>query len=264
MSSMSLSALRPVAATAVLTMAAALPGCGSGGGGAATNGTVASAATTGATTTESQSTTATTESPQATAADRKIAQAATLRLSDFPSGWEESDTSSPSQSAKCPGIRTAKDTATVRESSSDFNTNNGNTTADNVIYVYSDEAAAQAALAALTGRDNRKCIGKQAADLVKDAVKKENLQVRDVTTGQVSVPAGVGDDRHALRITIPFTYQDTDITATVDYDIIRVGRGLDILELSDVLTPFDDDLRQRLARRSAARLRAALAAAEPS
>ena len=82
-------------------------------------------------------TTATTTTPAAPApskaADDQVAQNAQLRLTDFPSGWEESDKASPTTQAPCQAINGAKAATSAHDKSRQFS--KGADNAESAVYV---------------------------------------------------------------------------------------------------------------------------------
>ncbi len=218
------------------------------------SGTTASVSPSTSTATSSQSATspAAKPSPSVVAADKRAARDAQLRLTDFPSGWQEADKSSSSR-APCGSIEEAKKAASTRDKSHSFSKNNGNTNAGSAAYIYADVATATRWFARLSDSATRKCIG----DALGKDLAKADVKVGEVTTGALAIePAG--DERAAGRLKIPLTARGAKVQASVDLIFARVGRGVSILTLTDVLTSFDSALASQLTKDVVNRLNAGL------
>jgi hypothetical protein len=216
-----------------------------------------SGSTTSTTSTNASSVTPTTASSSSEhAADKQIAQQANIRLMDFPPGWGQTDRDrSPSSGSACAAIRSAKAATTARDHSPSFSTNNNDTVADSVIYVFHDQTTAEHAFAQLSTESTRKCLGA----IFTRGLSKSGLKVGAMSTGTVSI-GPIGDERAASRFTVPVSKNATNVTVYVDVVVVRVDRGIAFTELLDVFSPFDRLLEAKLVRRSAARLRTGLMA----
>ena len=195
------------------------------------------------------------------AADQRIADAGKLRLTDFPSGFEQSDKNDDSATGTCDSIKDAKK-ATNRHDDAPSFSKGENTQATNVVYVYADEAGAQSAFQALSSRDTRVCVGKGLAEFFAKETRSKGpgdtveVTVGKPTTGQVAVDA-VGDEQAGGRATVPLNTQGLDVDVDVDLVFVRVGRAVTTLVFIDVLSPFDEDLRAQLTRKVVGRMTAA-------
>jgi hypothetical protein len=257
---------RGAACTVVIAVLVALVGCGGQTtktaikivtARATSHSARTSGSTTSATSTNASSATPTTASSSSeNAADTQIAQQANLRLMDFPPGWEQTDRDrSPSSGSACAAIQSAKAATTARDYSPSFSTNNNDTVADSVVYVFPDQTTAEHAFAQLSTESTRKCLG---ATFTK-GLRKSGLKVGTMSTGTVSITP-IGDERAASRFTVPVSKNATNVTVYVDVVVVRVDRGIVFTELLDVFSPFNQFLEAKLVRRSAARVRTGLMA----
>jgi hypothetical protein len=243
-----------IAALALLALGL-LVGCGGGGADDSKPSTGARAPSS-----QTSSTTAPTQPQRDKAAEQKIVDAAQLRLSDFPSGWQQSDDESDSEDSPCGGIRDAKKTTTAHGSAPDFSTNDS-TQATNTIYLYADEGAAHIAFSRLTDRDTRVCIGKELGkNFEKQSKSKgpgqsDSAEVGTPSTGELSIKP-LGDERAAGRVTLPVSAQGQNVDVILDLIFVRAGRGMAIMIFVDVLSPFDEDLRADLTGKVVRRLTA--------
>ena len=196
-----------------------------------------------------------TTNTNAAAADERIASDAQLKLSDFPSGWQQKDsTQEAAAEAKCEGVDAAKAAASARAKSPNFERQNAQ--AGNVIYVYADVPGATRAVGELSSQSTRTCIGDALAKNLANQ-KPQGATFGKITSGQVSMTP-IGDERTAGRLTIPISAQGTTVSACVDLVFVRTGRAVAVFTLLDALTPFDETLRDRLAKTVVDRLDAGL------
>jgi hypothetical protein len=230
--------LRRVIALVVLALAASMTiaSCGdSDDGGTAKKSTPSSAATQTPTATPDRS------------ADRRIARDSTLKLEDFPSGWTEADDES--GRARCEGIEEVKKATSARATSSRFGKGE-NTSVQNSIYIFGEEAAAEQAFTQLAAKDTRTCYAKRVTDALESA---GGLTVGEAESARLSLDP-LGDQREAARVTVPVTSQGVDVDVIVDLIFVRVDRGISIGLFIDAFSPFDDDLRGQLTATSVRRL----------
>lgn len=165
----------------------ALTGCGSS----------SSSSTTKTTTATSTPTTTTSTGPSAEA-DKQVAGRSSLRLSDFPTGWEQKDTGE-SQPSDCSAVKEAKGTANATTTSPQFSSDNDKVQASSATYVYRSIADAERGFTQLSNEATRTCLAKEVAER---ATKQNEVTLGEITTGQVRI-GGVGDERAASRLTIP-------------------------------------------------------------
>jgi hypothetical protein len=135
------------------------------------------------------------------AADMRVARAGRLRMSDFPSGWQQSDEDQQSKTGNCDAIKQAKAAATVCSSSPSFSKGD-NTVAQNATYVFADDAAAHTAFQALSSRATRLCYAEEVGKVFTDEYRSSRpgdtsqATVGKPTTGEISIDR-VGDERSA-------------------------------------------------------------------
>lgn len=209
-----------------------------------------------------QSSTTSTSTPTAArrnkATEQKIVDTAQLRLSDFPSGWQQSDDDSDSSDSPCDGIRKAKESTTAHGSGATY-AHEDTTAATSAVYLYADENAAHTAFDQLTDRKTRVCIGKTFGEgIEKEAKSKgpgqsDSADVGDPTTGQLSIDP-LGDERAAGRVTVPISARGINVDLILDLVFVRAGRGIGIMIYIDAFSPFDDDLRADLTGKVVRRL----------
>lgn len=175
-----------------------------------------------------------------------------FRLSDFPSGWravpadEEDD-------EECGGVGRLRDRFDLlaRKDSPTFVKGEA-TEAESSAAVVADEATAREAMNFLEGAvqsdEFRECLEDFLADQTERGVTFGDVQV-----GQLSFPR-LADRSSAWQVVIPFEAEDFDTAAYIDVVYLQDGEMLGIALFSDVITPFDDALKERLVRTLAKRL----------
>jgi hypothetical protein len=211
-----------------------------------------------ATTTSIASTT--TSTTTISAADKRIARDATLRLTDFPTGWEANDQSSPATKSDCQGLIGAKAAASGGASSPDF-ASSDNSQVSNAVVIFPDASTAKHWYTELSSQATRECLGKQIGTEATKTASREGLTVGQITTGSVAI-APVGNERGAGRLTIPVSEGSLNVNVFSDLVVIRVDRGVQLLFLTNVLAPFDATLGAKLVKTAADRLTSALQQAQ--
>ena len=178
-----------------------------------------------------------------------------MKLSDFPSGWQQKDSANESNDeAKCPGWEAAKAAASAQQKSPSFDKGSGEGVTSTVL-IFSDASSAARSFDQARGEGDRRCL---ADEITKAAKSEKDVQIGTVTSGQVSM-APVGDQSAASRFTIPVTGSGLSVEFVVDHVFARVGRGVAYLPFAEISSPFDETLRNKLTTTVVDRLKAALA-----
>jgi hypothetical protein len=167
------------------------------------------------------STTVTTTSRPASAADKRIAHHVQLKLTDFPSGWEQQDKSPSKSTLKCPGVQAVKGTTTARQPSPDFVKSEG-TEVDAGVYFFANVSSAKRAFERLSGQATRRCMADAVAKLL-EREKTKGVKVGEITSGELSMPS-VGDENILGRLTIPVTASGINVDVYLDLVFARQGR----------------------------------------
>lgn len=215
----------------------------------------ASSSTASTSTPSATTTTSTGPTEAQKAADQATARDSTLRLSDFPSGWVESDKSSSSGST-CPSVEPAKNAVSGKAKTPTFG--KGETDAvENSVYIYATVAEAQRVFPGLSGSETRACIAHNTEKEAKKAAT-ENAKFGQASSGQLSAPA-LGDESAAGRVTVPYMVGSLTFSLNVDLQFVRVGRGVQVLTFLTLPGTFDSTLEAKLTRTAADRLKAELA-----
>ena len=156
-----------------------------------------------------------------------------LRLADFPSGWTQYGKRE--ERTTCKSVAAAKETATDYDRSPDFEKREG-LIAQSTVFRFKDEAAARAGFKTLAGEGTAECL---AASLGAPRATRFDI-------------AAVGDERAALRATVPATKGHPG--GVFDLVFVRSGTGVAELVLAGVKFPFDQRLREQLTAKVAKRL----------
>jgi hypothetical protein len=221
----------------VVVLAALVCGCGGSGSNGQDETTTVTAPT---------DTTAPTAETTALPKDEaeEIAKSMLLRLSDLPTGWRAQPHE---ESEGCAGIDklTERYDVLAKADSKDFA--RGDTTeASSSAGLFSDERTAHEALnyleASVQSKKFRECVD----DLLREQAD-EDITFGDVQVGQVSFPT-LGDRSSAWEVVIPAKTQGFSFTAYADAVYMTTSRALAVVLFSDVGTPFDEAMRERLAR----------------
>jgi hypothetical protein len=220
-----------------VVLATLIGGCGgSGSSGQEDTTTTLTAADTTAPTVE------TTTLPKDAA--KEIANSMLLRLSDLPTGWRAQPHE---ESAGCAGIDklTERYDVLAKADSKDFA--RGDTTeASSSAGLFRDERTARDALnyleASIQSKKFRECLD----DFLREQAD-EDVTFGDVQVGQVSFPT-LGDRSSAWEVVIPAKTQGFSFTAYAEAVYMTKSSALAVVLFSDVGTPFDEEMRERLAR----------------
>jgi hypothetical protein len=225
--------------------------CGGGGNEAQGPETVTVVTTQGATT-EAGATEPSLSEDQAEA----LAASMNLRLTDFPAGWR----ATPSEESEgCAGIQklTERYDVLAHVDSKDF-AKGDNTEASSSAGLFNDEATARDALnyleSAAQSEELRDCLN----DFFREQAEGD-VTFGDVSVGQLSFPR-LGDRSSAWEIVVPVKTQGLSVTAYIDFVYIVEENALARVAFSDVLSPFDEQLRENLARLVADRMQTATGA----
>jgi hypothetical protein len=235
-----------VAAVAALMLVA----CGDSNDAATT--TSRSVTTTKSTETSATGTTAT---GQDVAADREAAEAAALKLSDFPPGWtsapheESADVPNvDAQLAKCLGVDESElnsEDGPASVDSPDFSDVNDNAVSNSVEYLAA-ESDAQHRFALFADEKVPDCLTDAIAKVLdyflEHPENPEDTVPPGVTVGTptvepLSMPA-IGDQTVAYRLTVPITSDVISVTAYVDIIVAIKGRAAVEMTFESLATPF--------------------------
>jgi hypothetical protein len=230
-----------VAAVAIMVGAA---GCGSASKSPTTQG---AGTTTGLTTTSGPA--------QDIAADKAAADAASLKLTDFPPGWTSTPSSSgpdvpnvDTELTKCLGVSRADfpKSSPAKSESPDFSDSNNNTVSSAVGY-QPEASRVQRALALFSDPKAPACLTTAVASIIDYSIHHpakpsdtlpSGVTVGSATVAQMSFPA-YGDKDAAYRVTVPVSIKS--LTISFYLDLIVVGKGRADVEMffQGIGTPFD-------------------------
>lgn len=209
---------------------------------------------------EAQRTTPAKRAETSKADAERAAKAGLLRLSDFPSGWQEGDRSKDDEEGvkRCPQVTSARKAVLARASSSEFS-DEGEQQATVVIYVYATESEAERWFTELTSSAARACLGKSVSDLIGQNLEEQGeATVGDVATSKVATDP-FGDEAATSRIETKIKTDVVDTSTVFDLVFIRSGPAIALFALANVGDPFDSEVSSDLLAASFQRLRAGLA-----
>ena len=192
------------------------------------------------------------DKPSATATphrdDKKAAKDATLKLSDFPSGWK-GEPSSEDRSSRCARVEEAKKLVSARTTSDSFSKSQA-TLAENAIYVFPAEDSAEKGFDLVSGQESQDCY---TQTVVKAFAGQSGVKVGRPRTSHPELES-VGDERDATRVAIGLSAKNVQIDVIVDLVIVRTGRGLSLNLYVNLAQPFDEALRRKLTAATVERL----------
>jgi hypothetical protein len=191
------------------------------------------------------------------AADKAAAEAASLKLSDFPTGWTstpQSDTSGypnvDAEIAKCLGVSEEElnHKGPAHVDSPDFSDANNNTVSSSVGYAPSVPQA-QHEFAIISSPKVPACLGPAVEKLVTYAANHPSNASDTLPAGTtfgtptvapMSFPT-FGDESVAYRVTIPVNTKSLTVSFYLDTVTARKGRAGAGLDFEGVGTPFPSD-----------------------
>jgi len=232
--------MRPFLALAVLLgTCATLPACGGG-----TESTEAAPTSS----TASATTAARPEPAVSAAADRRTTRHAALELSNLPTGWTEPDPDGGAKrasAATCDGASPHGPSVSSRTDVEFRNAPDGRVT--QTVTMFKTEAAAAAMISDLSSAKTRKCLAEYFDDRA-DRQGAEGIEYDDATSAKLNV-APLGDGTAAFRISISASSGTYDRTFFTDAIATRIGRGVSLLQFSEVSPEEETDLTAAAHRR---------------
>jgi hypothetical protein len=192
------------------------------------------------------------------------AESMVLELSDFPEGWRASapdkDAAAEDRFRDCLGSDYSALTLIGDAESKDFAKEEATISSDATVFA-SEEQAEEAGKEISDGME-----GKGAEDCFRDVVEKSikqespETEIDEVDVGELSfaAPGDIAEAR-AWQIAVSFHVKSGAAkgltpTAYIDFVVLREGDSLASLRSSDVLSPFDSELRDMLLRAVASRM----------
>ena len=178
-----------------------------------------------------------------------MAHAATLRLSDFPPDWEVDDDSDDSAArAHCQTLDGTQAAGRAHAQSPKYTSHTAYASSEAL--VFADAAAATRWFTRLAGRATGVCAGKQLGGFVAET---HGVKIGPIATASLAI-SPVGDQDAAKRLMIPVSQNGVTIKAFGEVVFVRLGRGIAVIELVRVLSPFNARVGTRLVTAAAARL----------
>jgi hypothetical protein len=191
------------------------------------------------------------------AADKAAAEAASLRLSDFPAGWTSSpQDKSPNypnldaEVAKCLGVSVQElnHSGPADVDSPDFSDSDNNTVSSSVGYA-PNVAKAEQEFSVISGPNVPSCLTPAVQKLVSYAIAHPSdpsntlppgATIGASTVAQMSFPA-FGDQSIAYRVTIPVNVKGLTVSLYLDIISATKGRAGAELDFEGVGTPIASD-----------------------
>jgi hypothetical protein len=235
-----------------------IAGCGGGSGTKTVTVAGDASTTTAGTPTTAPASASTPTEAVSKEADKALAEAALLKLSDFPSGWtgkpadDEDEDDGP---LACAGLDELRGSVTGEAWSPDFSNDNDEQVAQQVA-VFADDEPAREYIEVFSGQELIDCVQDEMKDRAEENFN-DDVEIGEVSAAQLRVNDR-GDDTAALRVTLDTTSQGIDIPVYIDVTLARVGRTLTLILTAGVFSALDDTERDRLTGIAVKRLSDAL------
>jgi hypothetical protein len=182
--------------------------------------------------------------------DKAKAEQIIFHLSDFPAGWRAETTKDTSGTPKCFKLKFNDLTVTGKADSKDF-VHGDVTRATSADSIYLNVQQAHAAFKRAASDRLAKCF----SDYLQSQ-STSDVKITGTSFGKLRFPQ-LGDESGAYQIAIELKTQGLTPTAYVDLVFIRQARALALLAFIDAFSPFDEQLKEQLARTVAGRMRSA-------
>jgi len=202
--------------------------------------------------------------------DKSLGQAASLKLSDFPSGWTSApatpNTSSAAQDQKlatCLGVNLAdiNRSGPTEVKSDEFSGPTSGGAMQNASGTVEYEASkdkVDKAFNLFASSKTPGCLQSVLGQVISDSIKQQAGDTSQITVGNATVAKQdfptVGDQTVAYRITIPITAAGQSITAYVDFAIATKGRAGFDADFESVGTPMPASIETAAMQAVAGRL----------
>jgi hypothetical protein len=188
------------------------------------------------------------------------AESMILVLTDLPEGWRastaEKDTAVEEEFRRCVGSDYSGATIIGEADSKDFA--RGDTTeASSSATVFGSAEQAADAFAELAKKLESGSAEDCVRSSIEDMLAEEDVDaaVDDVEVGELNVAAPEGvDETRAWQVAITLTVPGLTTTGYIDLVALREGDSVADLDTSDLVRPFDEDLRNQLVQTLAGRL----------
>lgn len=199
-------------------------------------------------------------------ADQEIVDDAVLTIDDMPPGWQaeapddddDDDESGDQELADCMRIDVEElnDDDNVSAESDEFTSPDDAQISSEVSLAADEESSTKSF--ELAGRPEfRDCM---AAELEEELADDDEVEVGDITIDEVSFEQ-LGDETVAFRVNLPMSLQGMNFNASMDFVMVRVGRGSVLLSGLGIGSPLDSDELAGYAEICVERLRTGLDAA---
>ncbi len=187
-----------------------------------------------------------------------------LKLTDFPSGWTEDEATPEEESSandpidKCFGGegKTLDENTSAEADSPDFSRGE-TTTVSSFSAVLKAEKDAEEAMDLLASDTLKDCFNQALADELKaTAGEDEGFTLGDVTLKDASFTK-VGEETNALQFVIPISAPGVEVSFYAGLVFFRQDRVIGGLFLGNLESPFPSSEGEALAKKMAARMKAA-------
>jgi hypothetical protein len=198
----------------------------------------------------------------ADANDQELADRIVLKLSDFPSGWTEDDSTDEDDDdedplADCLGEESDEltDAETAEAESPDFSRGEA-TTASSLVSLLKTEPDAERGMELIRSEKLKQCLNEAMDKELRTQTGEEGVEIGEVSLKNSSFP-NVADETAALQMQVPITVQGSTVSFYADIVFFREGRIVAGLMVADVGQPFPSAEAEALARKLAGRMKAA-------
>lgn len=179
--------------------------------------------------------------------DKAKAEQIILHLSDFPAGWRAETSKDQGGTPKCFNLKFNDLTVSGKADSKNF-VHGEATLATSSAGIYLNEQQARAAFKRAATDKLAKCF----SDYMQSQ-STSDVKITRTSFGRLRFPQ-IGDESAAYQIAIGLESQGLTPTAYVDLVFVRQTRALALLGFVDVFSPFDEQMKEELARTVAGRM----------
>jgi hypothetical protein len=194
--------------------------------------------------------------------DEQLAADVVLRLADLPSGYTEDEATPDEQDEgdpvdQCLGDEAAElDAATTAEADSPDFSRGETTTVGSDAAVLKEERDAEQAMDLISSDTFKQCLDAAVVEELKSGTGEEGVTFGDVSLEDASF-ANVADETKALQFSVAIQAEGQEFPFYVDIVVFRAGRVVASLTLANLGEPYPASVGVDLARKMAARAKAA-------
>ncbi|HEX3947388.1 MAG TPA: hypothetical protein VHW47_06760 [Acidimicrobiales bacterium] len=185
-----------------------------------------------------------------------------LRVSDFPTGWKATPTTTASTTtgtnefaaiAACEGLTGSTIDTTVPDAQASFSHKKTAQFAFETVGVFPSVGSSKQVYALFSAPKAPTCVGQALAKAVAAGTTTGNITSSDITVSKLPVPR-IGAASTALQLAIPLTVEGTQLTMNADFVVIRKAKSIAIVAPVGLSATTPTSFAVSLGKKAAARL----------